>query len=100
MFNQILWALDNEIDGTKFEQLCTDLLGREGYIDIIPIGGNYDGGRDAEIRRFLGIKSTGGTVFFQYSAVGEAPPPFYSLQTHPAYSIKIYPQHLLTAAYY
>lgn len=67
MFNQILWTLDNEIDGTKFEQLCTDLLGREGYIDIIPIGGNYDGGRDAEIRRFLGIKSTGGTVFFQYS---------------------------------
>ncbi len=30
MFNKILWTLDNEIDGTKFEQLCTDLLAQSG----------------------------------------------------------------------
>jgi tetratricopeptide (TPR) repeat protein len=55
------------MDGGRFERLCTDLLGREGYRDIVPIGGTYDGGRDAEIRRFKGIRSTGGVVFFQYS---------------------------------
>jgi tetratricopeptide (TPR) repeat protein len=67
MFNRVLWTLDNEMDGGTFERLCTDLLGREGYRDIIPLGGTYDGGRDAEIRRFRGVVDTGGITFFQYS---------------------------------
>ncbi len=67
MFNRILWTLDNEMDGSRFERLCTDLLAREGFKDILPIGGTYDSGRDAEIRRWKGIKSTGGVTFFQYS---------------------------------
>jgi Restriction endonuclease len=50
MFNQILWTLDNEMDDAEFERLCTDLLGREGYKDIVPIGGSHDRGRDAESR--------------------------------------------------
>jgi tetratricopeptide (TPR) repeat protein len=67
MYNQVLWTLDNEMDGTRFERLCTDLLVREGYKDIVPIGGNHDRGRDAELRTWKGLKSTGGITFFQYS---------------------------------
>jgi tetratricopeptide (TPR) repeat protein len=67
MFNSVLWTLDNEMDGGRFERLCTDLLAREGYKDIVPIGGTYDRGRDAEVRRWKGIKATGGVTFFQYS---------------------------------
>ena len=67
MYNLILWTIDNEMDGSRFERLCTDLLFREGFKDIIPIGGTHDGGRDAEIRRCKGIRSTGGVTFFQYS---------------------------------
>ena len=55
------------MDGSRFERLCTDLLAREGFKDILPIGGTYDAGRDAEVRRWQGIKSTGGVTFFQYS---------------------------------
>lgn len=55
------------MDGSLFERLCTDLLAREGYREIVPIGGTYDGGRDAEIHRWKGIKETGGITFFQYS---------------------------------
>lgn len=67
MLNQVLWTLDNEMDGTRFERLCTDMLFREGYKDIIPIGGNYDRGRDAQIHRLKGIRTEGGKVFFQYT---------------------------------
>lgn len=55
------------MDGSRFERLCTDLLSREGYKDIVPIGGTHDRGRDAEIHSLKGIKYTGGITFFQYS---------------------------------
>lgn len=64
MHNRVLWTLDNEIDPTTFERLCTDLMYREGYTDIIPVGGTNDRGRDAECRTWKGIKSTGGRTFF------------------------------------
>ncbi|MEW6378093.1 MAG: tetratricopeptide repeat protein [bacterium] len=67
MFNDVLWTLDNEMDDRRFERLCTDLLAREGYKDIVPIGGVRDRGRDAEVRLWKGIKATGGVTFFQYS---------------------------------
>jgi tetratricopeptide (TPR) repeat protein len=67
MFNRILWTLDNEIEPTRFERLCTDLLNREGYKDIVPVGGTHDHGRDAEIKHWVGTKLTGGITFFQYS---------------------------------
>lgn len=47
MQGQVLWAIDNQLDGRKFEQLCVDLLYRNGYKDIVPIE-PQDGGRDAE----------------------------------------------------
>ena len=47
MQEQVLWAIDNVLDGRKFEQLCVDLWYRNGYQDIVPIE-PQDGGRDAE----------------------------------------------------
>lgn len=47
--DQLLWALDNSISPSEFERLCVDLLGREGYRHIKPIGGTKDHGRDAEL---------------------------------------------------
>jgi tetratricopeptide (TPR) repeat protein len=69
MRNPILWALDNEIDARSFERLCTDLLFRNGYMDIIPVGGSNDAGRDAEIREYRGNLPGGkaAALFFQYS---------------------------------
>ena len=67
MYNRVLWTLDNETTGFDFERLCVDLLGREGYQDIVPVGGVHDRGRDAELRQWTGIKSTGGVTFFQFS---------------------------------
>ncbi len=65
----ILWALDNEIDSRSFERLCTDLLFRCGYLDIVPVGGTNDAGRDAEIRHYRGNLPGGrpAVLFFQYS---------------------------------
>lgn len=65
----ILWALDNEIDSRSFERLCTDLLFRCGYLDIVPVGGTADAGRDAEIRHYRGNLPGGraAVLFFQYS---------------------------------
>ncbi len=70
MHNQVLWNIDNELDDRQFERLCTDLLSREGYQDILPVGGQRDHGRDAEIRIYRGVHSHCGTTFFQYSLDG------------------------------
>ena len=67
MHNLVLWTLDNETDGDSFERLCTDLMFRVGYKDIVPVGGSHDRGRDAEIRPYHGIKATGGVTFFQFT---------------------------------
>ena len=67
MLNQVLWVLDNETDPKKFERLCVDLLFRNGYRNIVPIGGVHDRGRDAEARRAKGIDKVGELTFFQFS---------------------------------
>jgi tetratricopeptide (TPR) repeat protein len=66
-FNQVLWALDNGIDDRSFERLCVDLLGRESYGKIMPVGGMKDHGRDAEIRLWRGASGAHMTTFFQFS---------------------------------
>lgn len=66
-FNQVLWALDNEIQPRSFERLCVDLLGREGYHHIVPIGGSKDHGRDAEFRCWKGASNGHAVVAFQFS---------------------------------
>ncbi len=66
MTGQVLWAIDNELDGRKFERLCIDLLYRNGYRDIVPIE-PQDGGRDAEEFPRRGRNREGCTAFFQFS---------------------------------
>jgi tetratricopeptide (TPR) repeat protein len=66
-FNQILWALDREIQPRDFERLCVDLLAREGYIHIEPVGGTKDQGRDAEIPFWKGESAGRAVLAFQFS---------------------------------
>lgn len=66
MQGQVLWAIDNQLDGRKFEQLCVDLLYRNGYKDIVPIE-PQDGGRDAEELPRKARDRDGCPSFFQFS---------------------------------
>jgi tetratricopeptide (TPR) repeat protein len=66
-FDQLLWALDNDIQPRDFERMCVDLLAREGYRHINPIGGTKDHGRDAEFRCWSGASDGGSVVVFQFS---------------------------------
>ncbi len=68
MFNIVLWTLDNDFDPFRFERLCTDLMFRKGYKDIIPFGKTRDRGRDAQMSLYRGNDSSNSSrVFFQYS---------------------------------
>jgi tetratricopeptide (TPR) repeat protein len=66
MQSQVLWAIDEELGGAKFERLCVDLLYRNGYKDIIPIE-PQDGGRDAEELPRKGRDRDGFPSYFQFS---------------------------------
>lgn len=66
MINQVLWTIDNELDGASFERLCIDLLYRNGYRDVVPVE-PQDGGRDAEELPRRGRSRAGDAVFFQFS---------------------------------
>jgi len=66
MQSQVLWTIDNEMEGSKFERLCVDLLYRNGYKDIVPIE-PQDGGRDAEELPRRGRDREGCPSFFQFS---------------------------------
>jgi tetratricopeptide (TPR) repeat protein len=66
MASQVLWMIDNELDGARFERLCVDLLFRNGYRDIVPIE-PQDGGRDAQEFPRRGRDREGCSAFFQFS---------------------------------
>lgn len=66
MHGMVLWAIDHELGGAKFERLCVDLLYRNGYKDIVPIE-PQDGGRDAEELPRKGRDRDGCPSFFQFS---------------------------------
>jgi len=66
-FNEVLWSLDNEIQPRDFERLCVDLLGREGFHHIVPVGGTKDHGRDAECRFWSGSSESHSVIAFQFS---------------------------------
>lgn len=66
MQSMVLWTIDNELGGAKFERLCVDLLYRNGYQDIVPIE-PQDGGRDAEELPRKGRDREGCPSFFQFS---------------------------------
>ncbi len=68
MFNLVLWTIDNELEPFTFERLCTDLMYRNGYRDIVPFGKVRDRGRDAQISLYKGSDSNNfSRTFFQYS---------------------------------
>jgi tetratricopeptide (TPR) repeat protein len=66
MQSMVLWAIDSDLEGAKFERLCVDLLYRNGYKDIVPIE-PQDGGRDAEELPRKGRDRDGCPSFFQFS---------------------------------
>lgn len=70
MINQVLWTIDNELDGRTFERLCVDLLYRNGFRDIVPIE-PQDGGRDAEEFPRQGRGRNGEASFFGFSLEGD-----------------------------
>ena len=61
--NLTLYALDNITDTWQFEELCSDLLFREGFRHLKPHGGMHDNGIDASIHVHEGDPR----VIFQYS---------------------------------
>jgi len=65
--SQVLWALDQHISPRDFERLCVDLLSREGYWSIVPVGGTRDQGRDAEAVYWRGKSQPAAEVVFQFS---------------------------------
>lgn len=64
----IVYCLENLTDYRQFERLCTDVMHRSGYSEIVPIGGTNDGGRDA-----LHVSRDNPTVetIFAYSVRGD-----------------------------
>ena len=68
LFNPVLWTLDNNFDPFLFERLCTDLMFRNGYTNIVPFGKTRDRGRDAQISLYKGSNpALSKRIFFQYS---------------------------------
>ena len=63
----VLFALHNSIEAQGFENLCVDLLAREGHSRIIPGGKSRDHGRDAEVRFWTGSQRGKPQVAFQFS---------------------------------
>lgn len=63
----VLYALQNSIESRGFENLCVDLLVREGHSRIIPGGKSRDLGRDAEVRYWTTSRSGYARVAFQFS---------------------------------
>ena len=58
-----LYALDNITDPWQFEELCSDLLLREGFRHLKPHGGMHDNGIDASIH----VHEADSRIIFQYS---------------------------------
>ena len=59
----IVYCLEHLTDYAQFERLSSDVMARDGYPDIEPLGGTGDGGRDA-----LHVCRVSGTVHvFAYS---------------------------------
>jgi TIR domain-containing protein/restriction endonuclease len=60
--NLVIYCLEKITDYLEFERLCHDLMSREGYPSIEPLGGFADKGRDA-----VHVNRTDKTAIFAYS---------------------------------
>lgn len=65
--SQVLFALHNSVEPQGFENLCVDLLSREGHSRIIPGGKTRDHGRDAEVRYWIEPDCGSPKVAFQFT---------------------------------
>lgn len=65
--SQVLFALHNTVEPQGFENLCVDLLIREGHSRIIPGGKTRDHGRDAEVRYWIEPERGKPRIAFQFS---------------------------------
>jgi tetratricopeptide (TPR) repeat protein len=63
----VLFALHNTLEPQGFENLCVDLLIREGHSRIIPGGKTRDHGRDAEVRYWIEPNLGSPKTAFQFS---------------------------------
>lgn len=63
----VLFALHNSIESRGFENLCVDLLVREGHSRIVPGGKSRDQGRDAEVRYWVDSRRGSPRIAFQFS---------------------------------
>ena len=63
----VLYALHHSVEPQGFENLCVDLLVREGHSRIIPGGRSRDHGRDAEVRYWIEEKGRAPQIAFQFS---------------------------------
>lgn len=63
----VLYALHHTIEPQGFENLCVDLLNREGHSRIVPGGRSRDHGRDAEVRYWTNEKRGSPQIAFQFS---------------------------------
>lgn len=63
----VLFALHHSIEPQGFENLCVDLLVREGHSRIIPGGKSRDHGRDAEVRYWVSSKAGTPQTAYQFS---------------------------------
>lgn len=59
--DRIIYCLEHLTDYTQFERFCSDLMHSLGYVDIEPLGGSSDRGRDALFRSASGDNHS--TVF-------------------------------------
>ncbi len=65
--SRVLYELHNSLEPIGFENLCVDLLVREGFWRIVPGGKVRDHGRDAEVRFWLGEEPGAPRIAFQFS---------------------------------
>jgi len=62
----IEYLLDHFTDSNQFELLCSQVMLKEGYSKINPIGGVGDKGKDAEEKLYCGEEGKR-TILFQFS---------------------------------
>jgi hypothetical protein len=60
--NPTVYWLENLSDYAELERLCTDLMSREGYAGIEPLGAFKDRRRDA-----IDVSASGTTTIFAFS---------------------------------
>lgn len=67
MSDFVEFALDRMTDWQRFEQLATEIVRKEGYPDVKPLGGVADEAVDAETERFFVNEGVRSRTVFQFT---------------------------------